>query len=507
MYIFMIITRFFFTLSLLLSTSTLQAAKLPPPSSERLALVIGNKDYPHKPLINPINDARDIKATLEQIGFRVIYRENATLADMDSAVRSFVSSLNKNSVAVVYYSGHGAQADGANYLIPIGANIGSKAELKSRAYDAGIILAEMQDIGNSINIVILDACRNNPFKGARGGIDGMASMTGPKGSLIAYATAPDSVADDNTSARNGLYTSYLKKYLLQPGLTVESMFKKVREGVLSENPEQVPWETSSIIGDFCFAGCRPLSPALYSQDSVDSGEAKYWDSILASNNPADFQAYLSRYPQGRFTTLARNRMLQFNNNVAQSCTYCPEMAPLPIGILMGKYEVTQGQWRAIMGNNPSKFKNCGDDCSVENVSWQDVQTYIQRLNQQSGKHYRLPSEEEWLIACLAGGNGEFCGSGNIDSIAWYRGNSSFGLHPVGKKQGNAWNLFDMSGNVWEWTASCEGNDCTRHYIRGGSWDGETSFLRSDVRIRGATSEHYYNIGFRVAEDKQATQYN
>ena len=170
MSMFMILTRFFITLSLLLSTCTLQAARPPSPSSERLALVIGNKDYPRKPLINPINDARDIKATLEQLGFTVIYRENANLAEMDSAVRSFVSSLNKDSVAVVYYSGHGAQADGANYLIPVGANIGSKAELKSRAYDAGIILAEMQDIGNRINIVILDACRNNPFKGARGGI-------------------------------------------------------------------------------------------------------------------------------------------------------------------------------------------------------------------------------------------------------------------------------------------------------------------------------------------------
>jgi uncharacterized caspase-like protein len=499
--IFIILSRFFATCYLLFNACNIPAAIIPASSNERLALVIGNKDYPQKPLINPINDARDIKATLERLGFRVIYRENANLSDMDSAVRGFVSSLNKNSVAVVYYSGHGAQADGANFLIPVGADIGSKAELKSRAYDAGIITSEMQEVGNRINIIILDACRNNPFKGARGGMDGMASMTGPKGSLIAYATAPGSVADDNTSGRNGLYTAYLKKYLLQPGLTVEGMFKKVREGVLSENPEQVPWETSSIIGDFCFAGCQSIGPALYSQDATDSDEAKYWDNILASNSPADFQAYLGRYPQGRFTTLARNRLLQFNNTAAQNCAYCPEMAPLPIGILMGKYEVTQGQWRALMGNNPSKFKNCGDACAVENVSWQDVQTYIQRLNQQTGKHFRLPSEEEWLIACLAGGAGEFCGSGSIDNIAWFRGNSSFGLHPVGKKQANAWNLFDMSGNVWEWTASCEAKDCTRHYIRGGSWDVEAGFLHADVRIRGAESDHFYNIGFRLAQDK------
>jgi hypothetical protein len=467
---------------------------------ERLALVIGNKDYPQKPLLNPVNDARDIKIALQQVGFRVIYRENANLHVMDAAVREFVQNLHKNSVGLFYYSGHGAQADGGNYLIPVGADITSKAELKSRAYDTNIILGEMQDIGNAVNIVILDACRNNPYKGFSARTAGMTSMSGPKGSLIAYATAPGAVADDNTSGRNGLYTSYLKQYLVQPGLTIEEMFKKVREGVLNENNEQVPWETSSITGRFCFAGCdagntQPLTEAA-------GVELKFWDSIHDSKNPADYQAYLAQYPLGRFASLARNWLTRFDAKVAQNCDYCPELTPLPTGILMGKYEVTQAQWRAVMGENPAKFKNCGDNCPVENVSWNEVQVYIQRLNQQTGKHFRLPTEQEWYNACQAGGgNYEFCGGGNLDNIAWYQDNAGPGPHPVGQKQANAWNLYDMSGNVWEWTSSCDPSGCNRRVDRGGSWLGKAKFVRSDHRGGDGAADRDADLGFRLAMDR------
>jgi uncharacterized caspase-like protein len=226
-------------------------------AGRRVALVIGNKDYARAPLKNPINDARDMKAALEQVGFDVTYREDADLPAMDAAVHEFTRKLTKDTVGLVYYSGHGVQADGTNYLIPVKTDIDSKAELKARAYDANIILGEMQEAGNRVNIVILDACRNNPFKGFKGGPDGLSIISGPKGSLIAFATAPNSVADDNTAGRNGLYTQYLKHYLVQPGLKIEEVFKKVRESVITENSDQVPWESSSIIGDFCFAGCGP----------------------------------------------------------------------------------------------------------------------------------------------------------------------------------------------------------------------------------------------------------
>lgn len=282
-------------------------------SESRVALVIGNKNYPKAPLENPLNDARDMKAALEQVGFRVIYRENANLSTMDDAVHEFVKNLNKESVGLVYYSGHGAQADDGNYLIPVDAKITSKAELKSRAYDAGIILGEMQEVGNKVNVVILDACRNNPFKGFKGGADGLATMSGPKGSLIAYATAPGSVAGDGASGHNGIYTAYLKQYIVQPGLKIEEMFKKVRQSVVDKNPDQTPWENSSMTGDFCFAGCAP-SPQPAREEAVSpaldpaSIELSFWNSIKDSGNPADFKAYLTKYPKGQFESIAHNRL-------------------------------------------------------------------------------------------------------------------------------------------------------------------------------------------------------
>jgi len=223
--------------------------------SNRVALVIGNQNYPKAPLNNPVNDAQDMKAALEQVGFRVIYRENANLQEIKAAVREFAKGLGHGTIALFYFSGHGAQTDGYNYLVPADSDINSESELKYGAYNVNIILSEMEKAQDRLNILILDACRNNPFKGIKGEPDGLATLTGPKGSLIAFATAPGATAADYGRGRNSVYTGYLKQYLVQPGLKIEEMFKRVRESVIADNPKQVPWENLSITGDFCFAGC------------------------------------------------------------------------------------------------------------------------------------------------------------------------------------------------------------------------------------------------------------
>jgi hypothetical protein len=241
---------------------TLSAALLMSSSvfaQNKVALVIGNKAYKDAPLKNSVNDAQDMKAALEKAGFTVIYAENADIDKMDEVREKFVNALTEDSLGLFYYSGHGVQADGINYLIPINAKITSKADLKRRAYDVGYFLDEMADAKNAVNIVILDACRNNPYKGVRSISGGLSNTDAPKsaeGSLIAYATAPNDVADDNQKGRNGLYTKYLKDYLFQPGLTIEDALKKVRQAVVKENPDQVPWENNSLIGDVCLAGCN-----------------------------------------------------------------------------------------------------------------------------------------------------------------------------------------------------------------------------------------------------------
>jgi len=173
-----------------------------------------------------------------------------------------------------------------------------------------------------------------------------------------------------------------------------------------------------------------------------------------------------------------------------------DMVKLPNGSWMGKYEVTQAQWQAVMGNNPSHFK--GENLPVESVSWDDVQGYIQKLNEKTGQSYRLPTEEEWFTACQAGKSTEYCGSNNVDEVAWYNGNSGNTTHSVGQKKPNAWGLYDISGNVWEWTSSFYNNEQTQRVVRGGSWDILPEGLRSALRFNIAPNFRSFYLGFRLS---------
>jgi formylglycine-generating enzyme required for sulfatase activity len=185
---------------------------------------------------------------------------------------------------------------------------------------------------------------------------------------------------------------------------------------------------------------------------------------------------------------------------------------------LGKTEVTQGQWRAVMGSNPSSFSNCGDNCPVENVSWDDAQAFIQKLNARTGKHYRLPSEAEWEYACRAGGQQEYCGGDNLDSVAWYGayanpvGNSAKTTNPVATRQANAFGLYDMSGNVWEWVADSyhdsyngapsDGGEWqgggAKRVLRGGSWYFDPQYARAANRDRDEPAIRIISCGFRLA---------
>ena len=218
--------------------------------------------------------------------------------------------------------------------------------------------------------------------------------------------------------------------------------------------------------------------------------------------------------------------------VPKDCDVCPEMVVIPAGSFemggtdpheqplhrvtlrsfsMGKTEVTQGQWRAVMvGSNPSDFGKCGDDCPVENVSWNDAKQFVSRLSAKTGKTYRLPSEAEWEYACRAGGRQEYCGGDSADNEGW---TSRKATNPVAGKQANAWGLHDMSGNVWEWTEDCwnqdysnaptdggvwTAGDCSRRVARGGSWSSDPLDLRSASRSWGTAASRSNVSGFRVA---------
>jgi uncharacterized caspase-like protein len=247
-----------------------------PPSGRSFALVIGNGGYTQIPALrNPINDARAMDRTLRELGFEVIRLEDATKLQMQAGLRQLTASLGPDTVSLVYYAGHGLQMGDRNYLIPVDAQIGTAADLPTRGVELYEILGEISRPGGRVNIVILDACRDNPFnqrqidvtaERSRGGQlpifgdnnlraipGGLAPVSAPRDILIAYATAPGSVAADGAGA-NGLYTTELIRALVMQA-EVEDVFKEVRRSVRQQsNGRQTPWEASSLTTHYWFHG-------------------------------------------------------------------------------------------------------------------------------------------------------------------------------------------------------------------------------------------------------------
>ncbi len=222
-------------------------------SQTRTALVIGNGGYKSEPLRNPVNDANLMASTLTRLGFKVERIINADRKTMRIAIRAFGRRLGHSEVGLFYYAGHGMQVKGKNYLIPVGADIAAEDEVIDEAVDASAVLRKMKTAENKLNIAIFDACRNNPFaRSFRSSNRGLARIEGPSGALIAYATAPGSVAADG-SGSNGIYTKHLVNAMLTPGVSIEQVFKRVRVKVREEShDQQTPWESSSLMDDFYF---------------------------------------------------------------------------------------------------------------------------------------------------------------------------------------------------------------------------------------------------------------
>jgi formylglycine-generating enzyme required for sulfatase activity len=181
------------------------------------------------------------------------------------------------------------------------------------------------------------------------------------------------------------------------------------------------------------------------------------------------------------------------------------MVPIPgKNYEMEKYEVTQTEWRAVMGSNPSSLSceprtiKCSSDHNpVENVSWDDVQEFLQKLNAMTGKQYRLPTETEWEYACYGGSQTKYCGGNNLDAVGWYQGNSGEDTHPSGQKQANGYGLYDMTGNVWEWMSDCWKGDCASRLVRGSSFYDHSLFGASPQFSAEADHRNSYPTAFKI----------
>ncbi len=538
------------------------AGPTPSKAEQRVALIIGNGAYAQGSLANPVNDARDMAAALRSVGFEVMSGENVNQTQMKRLIRDFGQKIRNGGVGLFYFAGHGVQANNRNYLIPVGVEINSEAEVEYEAVEAGFVLAQMQEARNRLNIVILDACRNNPFaRSFRSGARGLAvTRSAPTGTLVAYATAADNVANDG-AGRNGLFTQELLTNLKTPGLTLESVFRRTRTSVRSKSGgQQVPYEYTSVEGeDFYFlppANGAPPPPITITPPVPTTTPPKPGIGTVRRNSIGMEFAYI---PVDSFLMGSSeddiNRVMAANSPVDDKVNrdYFKNELPqhrmtMSQPFYLGRYEVTQKQWEEVMGTtvqqqrdkaNPNFYlSNVGPNQPMYFVSWEEAQEFTRKLNEKNdGYVYRLPTEAEWEYACRAGTSGDY--AGNLNLLGWYGDNSGNvprnslaewvksgrngqkyyeqflkpngnGTHEVGMKAPNAWGLYDVHGNVWEWceawygaygsgskTDPASATSGPYRVLRGGSWPDVGSDCRAANRVRPAPGARSSSFGFRV----------
>jgi formylglycine-generating enzyme required for sulfatase activity len=471
----------------------------------------------------------------------------------------------------VFYAGHGLQIKGENYLPAVDAEISGEEDVPNQSLAVRQIMDVLGDAKTRLNLVFLDACRDNPYaRGFRSASRGLSKENAPSGTLISFATRPGSVASDGVG-RNGLYTGALLAAMVEQNRPIEQVLKMVVTAVKAGSKnQQEPWTEGSIEGEFCFGECLATVSSAVSITTPEKREDDYWADVKTLGNREAFEGYLSKYPKGQYVALARASLARLPvagttmaNASAQvrpvsvapvkmgatfkDCDECPEMVAIPAGTFnmgskadpfanqvdppdelpqhtvsirefsVGKYEVTQEQWFAVMGTNPSKLK--GRNLPVEQVSWEEAQSFVKKLSERTGKKYRLPTEAEWEYAARAGTQTRYHFGDDVEQLgqyAWHTGNAINATHPVGEKLPNAFGLHDVHGNVWEWVEDCwhdsykgaptDGSawsekECSRWVMRGGSFVVYPQNLRSSFRgYLTFIARLDYMVGLRVARD-------
>jgi formylglycine-generating enzyme required for sulfatase activity len=449
---------------------------------QRIALVIGNSNYPKGVayLPNPKNDAVDMARVLRAYGFTVTHKQDLNQEQMDKAIIKFGQALTKDGIGLFYFAGHGIQIDQRNYLVPIGKKIREARQVKYRAVDAQWVVDVMDSAGSRVNIVILDACRNNPYRSYFRSSDGLAAMHAPRGTIISFSTALGKKAADG-EGRNGLYTKNLLKTIKIPGLTIEEVFKQTATVVDSDSGgRQIPWRSSSLIGeDFCFGTCdeseadrlRRQIAAL--QQQIDQREPvqvvqprvkRVPDKVFRDRlKDGGLGPEMVRIPAGRF----RMGDIQGGGGSDEKPVHWVSVSEFA----MGRYEVTFAEYdkfaQATGRKKPSDEGWGRGNRPVIYVFWDDAVAYAEWLSQQTGKEYRLPTEAEWEYAARAGTDTKYWwGNTASHEYANYGTDELFGglglakgkdrwefTSPVGSFSANPFGLYDTVGNVSEWTCS------------------------------------------------------
>ena len=540
----------------------------------RMALVIGNAAYAEAPLENPVNDARAVAGVLrEKLGFAeedVELLENlASHEELTLAVENFGKGLRATDVVFFYYSGHGRAVERENYLLPTGFGVGGQVEdrlVRFRALGESEVRAALEQA--QLRVIVLDACRNSPYGSKKSPTQGLVKAgSTTQGELLAYATGEGMTATDEGDG-TGVYARHLVAELQEPGVEFRRVFDQVANAVYAATKgKQQPEAVYKLLGaEFYFL---PPEDPVVSETGSGTGEGGVVRPPVVDRWVTDWQVleplekskdpdgvptvkqYINKYkgeagaevwvkraerlltkmeqevvvpgqvwtnslgmefawiPAGRFAMGSPEGEEYRNSDERQHEVRISE------GFWMGKYEVTQGEWEAVMRANPSYLKSCGARCPVEQVSWFDTEEFIQRLNgreSEKGYRYRLPTEAEWEYAARAGTTGARYDV--LGEIAWYGENSGRKTHPVGQKGANAWGLHDMLGNVEEWAADRYGEEYPSGMVtdprgpstgsyrvyRGGSFSDHEMFVRAARRNYGSkrvTRGGAWTIGFRL----------
>jgi formylglycine-generating enzyme required for sulfatase activity len=513
-------------------------------TTPRTALVIGNSAYDEKRLDNPVNDARAIKAKLERLKFEVVYVEDASNKKMHEAMDAFYHKLKKDGIGLFYYSGHGIQADNTNYLIPVDAKLAQKTDLDFETLNVRQVLGVMNEAKSALKIVILDACRNNPYRSFfRGGPDGLGKVADvPNGTLMAFATAPGKLANDGPKGEHSVYTKHLLAQLDAPGLKVEDLFKRLKRSVVAETANgtepQEPWYESSLDGDFCFAGCDASVPVVVASTPTSSVFLPEFVAIpggtfMMGSDAKDDEADDDERPRHKVSVRAF-KLAKTETTRGQFAAFVKDS-----GHVINGCDVWDAKDKKIVRNKNQSWTSPGyqqgDDHPVVCVSYDDVQAYVRWVNQKTGQRYRLPSEAEWEYAARAGtttrrywgdDSEAACENANVADQTAKGAHPNWDTHqctdgyaetaPVGHYASNAYRLNDMLGNVLEWVGDCwhenyggsptdskpwtTSGDCARRVVRGGSWFLKPRDVRSAGRDWYTADGRLSGAGFRLAQD-------
>jgi len=452
---------------------------------------------------------------------------DANRRTMGRAIEQFAGKLGTGDVAVFFFAGHGVQVDGENFLLPIDFDGQDEVDVRNDTFAAGKIQERMERSGAQLNVLILDACRNNPYRGAnRAGSRGLAAMSAGRGTFIAFATAPGRTASDG-SGQNGLFTEHLLGALSTPGLTLDEMFGVVRDRVdAASNGAQLPWTLNSVVGRYSFIPGESTGPvrSVSNPPPVVTGGPQPGEVKV---NPKDGQRYVW-IPPGTF-----RRGCSPADNECEADEVPAHDVTLTKGYWLGQTSATVAAWKryaqkigkpmppeAVFEGHKFNPGWADEQQPIINITWDEAVAYC------SAAGGRLPTEAEWEHAARAGTTASRYG--DVEAIAWYADNSGRaridsagiwrddqknygsrlaangnGPRPVGLKLPNAWKLYDMLGNVWQWTSDWyghqyyeqrEGQDPrgptggSHRATRGGSWFNSVTFVRLSDRTGNLPGE-------------------